>query len=372
MIKFSNEDNFSHSNQQNIGVLLVNHGSPEKPTPKVLRTYLKEFLTDPRVIEVPRILWFFILHLTILPRRSRISAQKYKSIWTKRGPKLVVTSQNILQKLRLAFGTNKHFHFRLAMNYGSPSLSINKALNELRHQNCRRLLILPMYPHYASATVASVFTRVVDEIKTWRWIPELRCINQYHDHPDYIASLAKSIKEHWQNHKKGELLIFSYHGTPLQSLYQGDPYHCQCHKTSRLVADSLGLKERQYMVCFQSRFGKKVWLQPYTDKTLLELGQKGVTSIDIICPGFSVDCLETQEEISQEAKKSYIQAGGKSYHYIHCLNDEKQSIQLYKTIITQHTQGWVCESKPFATQQKEQQNQQERYANLKEKHSFYL
>ena len=339
-VQYSSQKNFKHPSPQKIGILLVNLGTPDAPNTKSLKKYLKQFLSDPRVIELPRFFWFFILNFIVLPFRSPKSAQKYRTIWIKAGSPLLVQSQRLVSKLQKRLDPS--MICALAMSYGNPS--IKKALEKLREQNCKKLLILPMYPQYSATTVASVFDEVSAQLRKWRWIPELRFINQYHDEEIYIEAIAASLFPAQKIDKKiakNQKIVLSYHGTPLKSLLDGDPYHCQCHKTSRLVAEKLKLKKDDYLTCFQSRFGSSVWLQPYTDKTLQKLPQKKISEVFIICPGFSIDCLETLEEINSENREIFLKNGGKKYTYIPCLNDSKKQLKLFQFLVDKHTQNWV-------------------------------
>lgn len=359
MPKYLSQENFSHQQAEKIGILVVNLGTPKQPSTSALRKYLRQFLSDARVIEVSKIFWFFILHTIILVFHPKKSAQKYRSIWTKKGSPLLLHCQNIVEKLKKYFSSD--YVFVLGMSYGEPS--IFKALDFLRNQNCKSLLILPLYPQYSGTTSASVFDAVSNYFQKCRWIPHLHFLHSYHDEPLYIAALAKSIQK--AKIGKGKLL-FSYHGTPLKYLLQGDPYHCQCHKTSRLVAEKLKLQKKDYLVCFQSRFGKDAWLQPYTDKTIEKIAHKD-QKLFVLCPGFSADCLETLEEIAQENKEIFLKAGGKNYHYIPCLNDSYEQIKLLSFLIQKHTASWMP-----VKQKNMQKNQQEKlYQNLKQ-HSFYI
>lgn len=359
MVKFSAQKNFSHQKNQKIGILLSNLGSPSAPTKKELKKYLKQFLSSPRVIEVSRLIWFFILNFIVIPFRSPKSANKYKTIWTDAGSPLIVYSKKVTDKLQQKISSV--MVCSLAMSYGEPSIA--KGLDYLRSQNCNQLLVLPMYPQYSATTVAEVFDLVTNQLQKWRWIPELRFINQYHDEKPYISAIAKTINKQIKKVLPYQKIIFSYHGTQLNSLIQGDPYHCQCYKTTRLIAQELKLKDSDYQVCFQSRFGSEPWLQPYTDKTLMELPQKGISEIFIICPGFSIDCLETLEEINEENKEIFLKSGGTAYHYLPCLNDSPEQLQLLQYLIKKHTQGWIVDNSI-------RNKQQAAYTKLKKNTNF--
>lgn len=338
-MKFGAEPAYSHGTTARVGVLLVNLGTPDAPTAPALRRYLAEFLSDPRVVEIPRPLWWLLLHGVILRLRPARSAKKYAAVWTADGSPLAVWTQKQAKLLHGYLGQRGHrVVLRHAMRYGNPSIA--SQLNAMRQEGATRILVLPMYPQYASATTASVF----DAVATWgrqaRWLPELRFVHEYHDRPEYISALAAKVTAHWQSEGRGEVLVMSFHGVPERSLQLGDPYHCACLKTARLLAARLGLAPAQYRATFQSRFGKAKWLQPYTEPTLQQLAAQGVERVDVICPGFVADCLETLEEINMEARAAYLRAGGKTFHYIACLNDQHEWIAALCAVAQQHLQGW--------------------------------
>ena len=303
------------------GILLCNLGTPDAPRATELRRYLKEFLSDPRVVELPRLLWWMILNLIILRIRPRRSAKLYQSVWTDSGSPLMVYSQEqvkaVKQRLAEKYGD---IPVVLGMRYGNPSMAA--AVKELTDQNVRDIIVLPLYPQYAGATTGSTFDAIAKTFTQLRWVPELQFINGYHKSEGYLDALCTTIKRHIEAHGQPDKFIFSYHGTPERYLKKGDPYHCFCHQTTRLVREKLGFDEAQVMTTFQSRFGREPWLQPYTDKTLEQLPKDGVKHIAVICPGFSSDCLETIEEIDMEARESFIEHGGEQFHYIPCLNDD--------------------------------------------------
>lgn len=337
---FRSEKNFSHSQAEKIGVLLLNLGSPETADTASIRRFLKEFLSDQRVVEIPRPIWKMILYGFILPFRPSKLVPLYQSIWTDDGSPLLAISRQQEQKLIdyfLAQG-NKNISIALAMRYGKPD--IKTALNKLAADNARKILVFPLYAQYSATTTASIFDAVTHELQQWRWVPELRFINSYHDHDGYIQALADSLQDHWKTQEKGQTLVISFHGIPRANHLKGDPYYCQAHKTARLLAERLGLGENEWVMTFQSRFGKAEWLQPYTSQTLEELARQGTTSVDVICPGFSADCLETLEEITLENREIFLQAGGKDYHYIPALNDSHAHIKALASLIEMHTQGW--------------------------------
>lgn len=330
-----------HERQPKVGVLLLNLGTPDAPTTAALRRYLGEFLWDPRIVELPRPLWWLVLHGFILRVRPRNSAHSYQTIWTEDGSPLLHISRQQAEALesQLQSEVNSHFVVELGMRYGNPS--IKSALERLKAANVQRLLVLPLYPQYSATTTASCYDVIYQELQQWRQIPELRFINEYADHPSYISAVADSIKVAWQEEGRGDLLIFSFHGTPQRYFEAGDPYYCYCQKSARLIAEQLGLNKDEYRVTFQSRFGKEAWLQPYTDKTLETLPDKGIKRVSVVCPGFSVDCLETIEEIEIENRDVFLAAGGESFQYISALNATPPHIDMMRTLVEQHTQGWA-------------------------------
>jgi protoporphyrin/coproporphyrin ferrochelatase len=339
-MKYQGSPTFTHSQADKIGVLISNLGTPDEPQKGALRRYLKEFLSDPRVVEVPRLLWFLILNMVILNIRPTRSAKAYAKVWTKRGSPLLYHTQDqsnaLSEKLKQRLGEDLVVDF--AMRYGSPS--IDNVIDGMLQQGVRKLLVLPLYPQYCASTTASTFDAVAASFKNRRWLPELRFISHYHDNANYIEAVADSIRSHWQTNGRADKLIFSYHGIPKRYLLQGDPYHCECYKTSRLVAESLGLKKDEYLVSFQSRFGREEWLKPYTDHTLKALPAEGVKSVQVVCPGFSADCLETIEEIGMENRDYFLRAGGERYEYIAALNAEDKHIDALAKLVEQHLQGW--------------------------------
>lgn len=333
-------EGFSHAQRDLTGVLVTNLGTPDEPTPKALRRYLKEFLWDPRVVEVPRPIWWCILNGVILNFRPRRSASAYKEIWTEQGSPLMYHTQSqtaaLRERLEQRFGDNVMIEF--AMRYGNPSIA--SVINKMQQAGVRRLLVLPLYPQYSGATTASTFDAVAEDFRTRRWLPELRMVNHYHDYPAYIEALAQSVEDHWKAHGRADRLMMSYHGVPKRYLLQGDPYFCECHKTSRLLAERLGLESGSWMTTFQSRFGREEWLKPYMDETLKGLPSQGVKSVQVICPGFSADCLETIEEIGQENREYFMDAGGERYEYIPALNATTAHIDALEALVLNHLQGW--------------------------------
>lgn len=289
-------------------VILVNLGTPSAPTPSAIRVFLRRFLSDQRVVPLPKVIWQPILHLLILPFRAKKLVKQYSDIWLKEGSPLEIYTKHLAEK------TNVHY----AMSYSHPFLS--NVIDECLDAGCSNLIILPLYPQYASSTTGAVFDQVFKTLEGKRSLPTLTLINSYYDHPTYIEALAESVKAFWQDHKKPQKLIMSFHGIPQNSVAKGDPYATQCETTAKLLAQALSLEESEWQLVYQSRFGKARWLQPYCDKTLESLPAQGITDIHVICPGFSVDCLETLEEIAKTNKKLFIDAGGKSYAYIPALN----------------------------------------------------
>ena len=336
---YRTEPPHTHGTLPKTAVVLVNLGTPDEPTTPAVRRYLKQFLSDPRVVEIPRAVWWLILHLVILPFRSSKSAAKYQSIWSKEGSPLKVHTQKQATLLRGALGERGHkVGVAMAMRYGSPSLP--EVLDRLKAEGCERILVMPAYPQYSGTTTASINDAVFAHYAQVRNVPELRLIRNYHDHPAYIAALRESVHKHWEMNGRSEMLVMSFHGVPKRTLTLGDPYHCECHKTARLLAAELGLSPKQYMVTFQSRFGKAEWLQPYTAPTLQQLARDGLKRVDVMCPGFTSDCLETLEEISIEARHDFVQAGGREFHYIACLNESMPWVAGMAQVAEQHLLGW--------------------------------
>jgi len=349
-MKFNQEPSFQHGTPARTAVVLVNLGTPEAPTKAALRTYLKQFLWDPRVIEIPRPVWWLILNGFILNTRPVKSAAKYAQIWMKEGSPLKVHSEKQTKLLRGYLGTtgSGDIVVEYAMRYGNPSIA--SVLDKLKRENCTRILVVPCYPQYAASSSASV----VDDVTAWlqktRNLPEIRYLRSFPDNPGYIAALAASINAYWMTNGRPDKLVMSFHGLPQFSLERGDPYHCECHKTARLLAEALGLQPDQYMLTFQSRFGAAEWLKPYTQATLEDLGKQGVKRIDVVCPGFVSDCLETLEEIAMECKAAYLQSGGKEFHYIPCLNERDDWIAALAKLVRTHMSDWLENPQPTASE----------------------
>ncbi|KOR29356.1 ferrochelatase [Achromatium sp. WMS1] len=340
-MRYQNESQFRHDTPIKTGVLLVNLGTPNSPSVADVRRYLREFLSDPRVVEMPRFLWWLILHGIILPSRPKYSALAYQRIWGVDGSPLLVIAKRQAAALR----DNLHqrgleaVELALAMRYGMPS--IKDGLKSLHQLGVQRILVLPMYPQYSATTTGSVFDAITTELRQWRWVPELRFIHQYHDAPAYINALVATIRHFWKKHGEPEQLLFSFHGIPKAYFLAGDPYYCHCQKTARLVVEQLNLLPKHWQVSFQSRVGPQEWLTPYTNKQLQDWGQSGIKKVHVVCPGFSADCLETLDEIAMENRDVFLHAGGKEYGYIPALNDDSKHITALANLIAQHLRGWL-------------------------------
>jgi len=340
MPPFESAPEYEHGLPESLGVLLVNLGTPDEPTPAAIRRYLDEFLSDPRVVELPRWLWWLVLHGFILRFRPGRSAEAYKKIWTEQGSPLLLHSLDVAAAVqdKLSLRLSGAINIELAMSYGTPS--IDAALDRLYRQNARRIVVLPLYPQYSGTTTASVFDAVTRSLSRRRWVPELRFINHYHDAAGYISALVASIRDFRDLNGAGELLLFSFHGVPHRTLLNGDPYHCQCQKTARLVAESLDLDEGEWRLSFQSRVGREEWLRPYTDETLRKLALEKRGRIDVVSPGFSVDCLETLEEIEMQYSTLYTSLGGAELRYIPALNARDDHVAFLSRLIEKNVAGW--------------------------------
>jgi ferrochelatase len=331
-----------------VAVLLINLGTPDAPTPRAVRRYLAQFLSDPRVVEIPSFLWQIILRLLILPFRGAASAKKYAAVWMPEGSPLRVHTEKQAEGLRHLLQLNDYAVIvDYAMRYGTPG--IPAMLNQLKLAGAERILLMPMYPQYSSSTTATAFDDAFAALKRMRNQPEVRTVRQYADHPAYIAALAAQVNHYWHTHGRpdfaaGDKLVLSFHGVPKRTLDLGDPYHEQCQQTASLLMHALGLTSVECRVTFQSRFGKAEWLQPYTAPTLKELGAAGVRRADVFCPGFTADCLETIEEIGMEVRDEFMQAGGKVFHAIPCLNASPAWVAALGEIVAQHLQGWPVQA----------------------------
>ncbi|NML25484.1 ferrochelatase [Zoogloea dura] len=344
MTRFWQEPAYTHGTPPRTGVLLVNLGTPAAPTAAAVRPYLKQFLSDPRVVEIPRLVWWPILNGIILRTRPAKSAAKYASVWTTEGSPLKVHTEKQTKLLAgfLAHAGQSTLLIDSAMRYGEPS--IRSRLDAMRAAGCTRILIVPLYPQFAASTTATVMDEVADCLRHWRNLPEIRYIRSFGDDPGYIQALAASVREHWQRNGQADKLVLSFHGIPRRSLDLGDPYHCECHKTARLLGEALQLPKERLIVSFQSRFGKAAWLQPYTQPTLEALGRKGTASVDVMCPGFVSDCLETLEEINMECREAFLHAGGKRFEYIPCLNEREDWIHALTRLSLSHLGNWLSDA----------------------------
>ncbi|MDW3095787.1 MAG: ferrochelatase [Gammaproteobacteria bacterium] len=339
-MKYLGKSEYNHTSPEKLGFLITNLGTPEAATPTALRKYLAEFLWDPRVVEFPRPLWWLVLNLVILRIRPRKSAATYAKIWTEQGSPLMVHTKSQLVALKEKFTAHnlEHIEVDFAMRYGKPS--IESALIKMQENNVTQLLVLPLYPQYSGSTTGSTFDAVASTFAKLRWMPELRFVNQYPDDENYISACANQIQRYWATHEQSQVLLFSFHGLPKRYLLAGDPYHCQCYKTARLIAEKLQLNEEQWKLTFQSRFGREEWLQPYTDKTLEAMAKDNMESVDVFCPGFSADCVETLEEIDMLNREIFMQAGGEKFQYIPALNDNEDHVEAIYQLAVKHMQGW--------------------------------
>ncbi len=352
---FTGSPGFSHLQPERIGVLITNLGTPDEPSAPALRRYLGQFLWDPRVVEFPRPLWWLVLHGVILRIRPRRSAKAYGTVWTDQGSPLLIHTR--AQARALSESLTSHFGDRVvvdfAMRYGNPSIA--DALQRLADQGVGKLLVLPLYPQYSATTTASTFDAVAADFSRRRWLPELRFVNHYCDFPPYIDAMAARIEEHWQAHGRPQRLLLSYHGIPLRYLHQGDPYFCQCHKTSRLLTERLGVDDGFVITSFQSRFGREEWLKPYTDQTLMDLAAQGVRNVQVFCPGFAADCLETLEEIAVENRQYFLDAGGEQFGYIAALNSAPAHIDALQQLVARHLDTWLATSPPTTVETQQRQ-----------------
>ena len=340
MPTYQSTPEYEHGSPESLGVLLINLGTPDAPTTSAVRRYLKEFLWDPRVVEVPRPIWWLILNGFILRFRPSRSAEAYAKVWTEQGSPLLLYSRDLATAVgeQLTRRLPGPVNVELGMSYGSPS--IGSALDRLHEQGARRIVCLPLYPQYSGTTTATVYDAVTSTLSRRRWVPEFRFINHYHDARGYIAAVAQSIREHWDRNGRGDKLLFSFHGLPRENLLKGDPYHCQCHKSARLICEALELGDDDWVVSFQSRVGRAEWLRPYTDETVMQLGRDGVRSLDVVCPGFAADCLETLEEIAMQNAEFFHEAGGDSLNYIPALNARDDHVAFIASLIEKHVAGW--------------------------------
>ena len=343
-MRFDLERPSQSATSHRVAVLLINLGTPDAPTPRAVRRYLVQFLSDPRVVEIPAVIWQVILRLLILPFRGRTSARKYAAVWMPEGSPLRVHTEKQVEALRHLLHLNDYqVIVDYAMRYGTPG--IPAMLKQLKLSGVERVLLMPMYPQYSSSTTATAFDDAFVALRRMRNQPEIRTVRHYCDHPAYIAALAAQVRHYWQTHghpdfANGDKLVLSFHGVPKRTLDLGDPYHEQCQQTGALLMNALHLSPVECRVTFQSRFGRAEWLQPYTAPTLKELGQAGVRRADVFCPGFTADCLETIEEIGLEVRDEFLHAGGKEFHRIPCVNASSPWIAALGEIVAQHLQGW--------------------------------
>ncbi len=354
-MRYAAEPPFAHDRAPGVGVLLVNLGTPDAATPTAVRRYLGEFLSDPRVVEIPPAVWRPILHGIVLRTRPAQSAAKYAKIWTRDGSPLRVHSVKqrslvlglVGQRVKSAGLPSDYIRVELGMRYGRPTIAA--ALDALRAGGCQRILIVPMYPQYAASSTASALDAVYDHARRCRWMPALRAVDSFHDDPGYIRALAQGVNDYWVRHGRPEKLVLSFHGVPRRTLELGDPYHCQCQKTARLLVAELGLEPAQHAISFQSRFGRAAWLKPYTVDTLADLGRQKTRRVDVVCPGFVADCLETLEEIGIEGKRTFVAAGGGDFNVIPCLNEHPMWIAALADLVLRNLAGWL-ERPPDAAQ----------------------
>ncbi|GMR08914.1 MAG: ferrochelatase [Gammaproteobacteria bacterium] len=323
----------STKEKKRIGVLVANLGSPDEPTAEATRAYLAQFLWDPRVVAIPRLIWWPILHWQVLPNRPKKTAEAYAKVWMDEGAPLVVYSQRIADAMQgtLCSRLQEEVVVVPGMTYGQPSIA--SALHHLREENVERIIVLPLYPQFSYTSTACVSDAVEHALADWEDSPEIITIEHYFDNADYIGALASSIRQYWQSGTRAEKLLLSFHGLPVRNISKGDPYLDQCMHTAKQLFARLGLDDGQAQVCFQSRFGKAEWLQPYTDETLQELGASGINSVDVVCPGFAADCLETLEEMAMHNRDLFLKAGGKEYHYIPCLNDTPEHVDMLAGLV---------------------------------------
>ena len=337
---------YAHGTASRTAVLLINLGTPEAPTPRAVRAYLRQFLSDPRVIEIPRPIWWVILNAFVLPTRPKASAARYAQIWTAEGSPLKVHTEKQAAMLRGYLGerVKTPIVVEYAMRYGTPSIS--DQLKRLHAQHCTRILLVPLYPQYAASTTATAFDAAYATWQSLRDQPAVRTVRSFHDNAGYIAALAGTVRDYWAEHGRPAQLLMSFHGAPRFTLERGDPYHCECQKTGRLLAEALELHPQQYQIAFQSRFGRAEWLRPYTAEVLAELGRQKTRRVDVVCPGFVADCLETLEEIAIEGKGLFLEAGGREYHYIPCLNERSDWIHALADIVLRNLLGWTLSKPP--------------------------
>jgi protoporphyrin/coproporphyrin ferrochelatase len=340
-MRYVSSPDYHHDGAERIGILLVNTGTPSAPSARAVRRFLARFLADPRVVELPRALWLPLLYGVVLPLRPARTARKYRRIWSASGSPLADLCERLRAELAatLAQHVLAPLSVEVAMLYSAPG--VRAALGRLRACGAQRILVLPLYPQYCGATTGAVYDQVNAELRRWRWLPELRFVAEYHDHPGYIEALRASVAAHWEKHGRSPHLLMSFHGIPERYFHQGDPYFCKCQKTARLLADELLLRDNEWSVSFQSRFGRGDWLKPYTAGVLEAMPERGVRDVTVVCPGFAVDCLETLEEIAIESRERFLRAGGQRYQYVPALNAGASHALCLTELIVQHCQGWT-------------------------------
>lgn len=352
--RFTGQKNFEHGRQAITGILMVNLGTPDEPNPAAVRRYLAEFLSDRRVVEIPSLIWKIILHGIVLRVRPKKSAQAYQRVWTKQGSPLMAGSAALTQKvdeqIQSLFGDR--VKTVLAMRYGNPS--IKQGLEQLRDSGAERIVVLPLYPQYSGATTGTVSDEVFKQLMNWRWTPEAHMLGAYHDNPQYIKAIATSVHNNWEKNGKGDKLLISFHGMPKATLMNGDPYFCQSHKTARLIAEELKLADHEWEMAFQSRFGAAEWLKPYAAERWQALPGEGVKHLSVVCPGFSIDCLETVDEIAHEGREDFIAAGGEKFDYIPCLNDSPEHVRLMTDRLRKLVSVWETEGQTDTASIKQQ------------------
>jgi ferrochelatase len=340
-MRYVSSPDFHHDTAERIGVLLVNSGTPRSPSRRDVRRFLAAMLGDPRVVELPRVLWLPVLYGLILPLRPLRSAPKYRRIWSERGSPLLDLSERLRVALTgtLAQRMLAPLSVEIGMLYGEPT--VREALGRLRASGAQRILVVPLFPQYCGSTTGAVYDQVNRELRRWRWLPELRFVAEYHDHPGYVEALRASVTQHWETHGRTGHLLMSFHGIPESYFHQGDPYFCKCQKTARLLADELMLRDTEWTLSFQSRFGPRGWLRPYTAEVLGQMPARSIRDVTVVCPGFAVDCLETLEEINIENRELFAHAGGERYQYVPALNDSAEHARFLADLIAQHCQGWT-------------------------------
>lgn len=351
-MRYQIEPTYTHGTAEKTAILLINLGTPEAPTKSAVKPYLREFLSDTRVVEIPKPIWWLILNGIILNTRPKKSAAKYATIWLPEGSPLKVHTQKqsaLLQSLLDEKNKDTGLTVDYAMRYGQPSIA--NVIAKLKAQNCQRILLLPLYPQYAASATATALDAAFSVLQKSRNMPAIRTIKNFHDNPAYIKASAQNIRDYWDVHGRPDKLVMSFHGVPRYTLEKGDPYHCECLKSGRLIAEELGLNTEQYIISFQSRFGKAEWIKPYTTATLQALGEVHTRRVDVVCPGFVSDCLETLEEIAQEGKEDFLHAGGGEYHYIPCLNERPDWIQALAGLVLDNLQGWLSKHDPALLEQ---------------------